>query len=205
MCDVISRWDVYRYMNTSNLVWNRVYRWLLSQWLMILGMLFGLIVAIELFLEQQWIYAALLVVAVLVAIYFQFREARDWFLVEPTLETSWKASLDRAGPVLGRLPDASDRSFWDNGRIGLITTGELEGRYIFVSPGTYDERWPLGIAESEKPDYLARGYYSLQSSLRGYVAQWDVRWLPVDRYAESIFDRYFGEWDDSGEFRGIVA
>lgn len=184
--------------------WKRVYRWLLSQWLMVLGMLLGLIVAVELFLEQQWLYAALLAGAIFIALSFQFREARRWFVVEPTLETSWATSLDRAVPATG-LPGASDRTFWDNGRVGLITFGDLEGRYIFVSPGVYDERWPLGIAGSQKPGYVASGYYSFEGPLRIYVAQWKVRWLPIDRYTESVFGQYFGDWEDRGEFLGAVG
>lgn len=117
------------------------------------------------------------------AIYFQTRETRKWSVEEPALDTSWPESLRQATLVQGVQPDASDAPFWDNGRIGLITAGETAGRYIFVAPGTWDERWTLGIATSNKqPGYVADGYFvGSRDDLRQLIMTWQVPWLPAGR------------------------
>jgi hypothetical protein len=114
---------------------------------------------------------------------FSNPRARKWFVEEPALDTSWPESLRQATLVQGDLPDASDAPFWDNGGIGLITAGETAGRYIFVATGTWDERWTLGIATSNKqPGYVADGYFvGSRDDLRQLIMTWQVPWLPAGR------------------------
>jgi hypothetical protein len=159
-----------------------------------------MVLGIATLLEGDWLAGVLYLAAICWVAYYLVRDARIWYRKEPTLSVSWAESNKLAGrdkKVEDQLPGKDDDSFWQQGRIGLITAGNKEKRYIFLGPGSSDEGWFLGISGSHRPGFIAERYLiQPDEEIHKLVDRWQIRWLPPGRYTESVIYQYFRDWED---------
>jgi hypothetical protein len=91
-------------------------------------------------------------------------------------------------------------AFWgDQGRIGLIRSGEWAGRLLFVYPDTMQDWWTLVVDPSPSVGVAGDYYTPGTAYVLSLLEEWDVDWMPLDE-DESVFERErFGWRPLSGE------
>lgn len=144
----------------------------------------ALAIFVGLLLLQDWFWATCVFVTAAIGTWAQLR--RPSRLDEPV---SWEESITRS---LVRIPARGSISS-GHPLLGVVTTGDFAGRYMWVMP--HEETWYFLLSWRtpwrwfRRPD--AGGSQLADAEFAECVNEWSVRFLRQDSYSDEVWRRNF--------------
>ncbi|WP_285042114.1 hypothetical protein [Plantibacter sp. LMC-P-059a] len=87
----------------------------------------------------------------------------------------------------------TEADFWgDQGRLGVIRTGELTDHHLFAYPESVEPWWTVVVETLPEADVPDERFIRGSGSFALLMREWDVEWFPRGRVEQDVESALFG-------------